>query len=386
MHTVREKMRGSCRPEGLPGGQTTGDALNRRGFLWSAAALWLAGAAGTRHASAQTSLAAPPAAPASRGQPAMLGSGRFTYEASAFGDLPDGASLGNLFGVAVDRDDNVYVGHLGDHPVVVFDRRGKFLRSWGEHVFTRPHGFQVGPDGAVYVTDSAQHFVRKSTPDGRELMALGAPGQPAPFMSNKPFNQPTHTALSPQGDIYVSDGYGNACIHKYSREGRHLTTWGRAGRGPGEFSIPHNICCDREGHVYVADRENHRIQVFDGEGVYLTEFGNVHGPCGMALSSDADQLLYVGEVGPETALTVNYPNLGPRVSVLDRRGNVLARLGNEGAGPGLNAFIAPHGVAVDSRGDIYVAEVSFAGWPRHFPDMPTPANLITLRKLRRVAA
>ena len=270
--------------------------------------------------------------------------------------------------------------------MLVFDRHGRFLRGWGEGVFTRPHGFHVGVDNAIYITDSGAHFVRKSTRDGRELMTLGVPNKPAPFMSNLPFNQPTHTALSPGGDIYVSDGYGNACIHKYSAGGQLLKTWGRAGRGPGEFSIPHNICCDREGYVYVADRENHRIQVFDGDGNYRTEFGNVHGPCAMTMSLGSEQLLYVGEVGPETALTVNYPNLGPRISILNRQGEVLTRLGNDGAGATLGRFIAPHGIAVDSHGDIYVAEVSFAGWPRHFAGVPTPTNLVTLRKLRRVTA
>ena len=123
--------------------------------------------------------------------------------------------------------------------------------------------------------------MRKCTLDGKVLLELGIPGQPAPYMSGEPFCRCTHTALSPEGDIYVSDGYWNARVHKYSPDGVHLLSWGRPGIDPGEFNLPHNIICDADGWVYVADRENHRIQVFDGNGRFETEWHGVHRPSGL---------------------------------------------------------------------------------------------------------
>jgi DNA-binding beta-propeller fold protein YncE len=105
------------------------------------------------------------------------------------------------------------------------------------------------------------------------LQTFGIPGKPAPYMSGEPFHRCTHTAFSPQGDLYISDGYGNSRVHKFSPNGKLLFSWGEPGTDPGQFNIPHNICCDSDGWVYVADRENHRVQVFDGNGRYETGFG-----------------------------------------------------------------------------------------------------------------
>ena len=139
----------------------------------------------------------------------------------------------------------------------------------------------MGPDDTVWLTDDGDHSVRQCTLDGRVLMTLGTPGKPAPFMSGEPFHRCTHTALSPKGEIYVSDGYGNARVHKYAPNGKLLLSWGASGTDPGEFNIVHNIACDADGWVYVADRENHRVQVFDGNGRYEAQWNNLHRPCGL---------------------------------------------------------------------------------------------------------
>jgi len=133
----------------------------------------------------------------------------------------------------------------------------------------------MGPDDSIYLTDDGGHFMRKCSLDGKVLLELGIPGKPAPYMSGEPFHRCTHTALSPKGEIYVSDGYGNARVHKYSPDGKLLMSWGGPGTNPGEFNIVHNICTDADGWVYVADRENHRVQVFDGNGKYETQVGTI---------------------------------------------------------------------------------------------------------------
>src|SRR5262249_55430162 len=194
----------------------------------------------------------------------IVGSGRFSYRVNAdWAKLPDGWSFKEVGGVGVDGNDNVYVFNRGEHPMMVFDRGGNFLRSWGEGQFPRADGVHMAPDHTMFLTDDGGHFVRKVTLDGKVLLELGVPGNPAPYMSGEPFHSCTHTALSPKGEIYVSDGYGNSRVHKYSPDGKLLLSWGEPGTGEGEFNIVHNICCDADGWVYVADRENHRVQVFD---------------------------------------------------------------------------------------------------------------------------
>src|SRR5207249_10861904 len=152
------------------------------------------------------------------------------------------------------------------HPVIVFDREGKFLRSWGEGLIRRAHGVTVGPDGTYWLTDDLHHTIRQFTPEGKLLLTIGDPDTPSTLQGGKPFNRPTHVAFGPKtGDIYISDGYGNSRVHKYDPRGRHLLSWGEPGTDPGCFNLPHNIATDSEGLVYVADRENHRVQLFDGQ-------------------------------------------------------------------------------------------------------------------------
>ena len=176
--------------------------------------------------------------------------------------------------------------------------------------------------------------MRKCSTDGKVLLTIGIPNKPAPFMSGEPFHRCTHTALSPKGEIYVSDGYGNACVHKYSPDGKLLKTWGEPGTDPGQFNIVHNIVTDADGWVYVADRENHRVQVFDGNGKYETQWNNLHRPCALCCCGGRQAPTFIiGELGPGMPVNRKVPNLGPRLSIVDAKGKRIARLGGEN-GPG----------------------------------------------------
>ncbi len=351
---------------------------DRRGFLRRAAA----GAALLAAGMGSVVSAAPPSAAV------ILGSGKYRYRVEEnWGELPPGYSYKDAAAVCVDSRDNVYVFNRGAHPVVVLDRTGKFLRSWGEDVgFVSAHGACVGPDDLIYLTDDHGHAVRKFTAQGELLMVIGTPRRPAPRFSGHPFNRCTHTALSPQGDIYVSDGYQNPKVHKYAPDGTLLFSWGEPGTDPGQFNLVHNIACDDEGNVYVADRENHRVQVFDDGGGYLGQWNNLARPCGLFMTRGKNPIGFVGELGPESVagLTAGVPNLGPRVSVVSAGGEILAHLGTRPIGEEAGQFIAPHGIAVDSRGDIYVGEVSATYWPILYGKKPDH-ELRCFQKLVRLA-
>ncbi len=346
-------------------------SMTRRRFLENFAAgavtALSAGALGSAAA-----LSAPGRARAA--EPVILGKGQHRYQVlESWGEPPPGVTYRDAAAVCVDSKDNVYAFTRGVHPVIVFDRNGKFLRSWGQDIgFTNAHGASIGPDDLLYLTDDFGHVVRKCTPEGKVLMTIGTPKVPAPAFSGDPFNRCTHTALSPRGDIYVSDGYQNARVHKYSPDGKPLLSWGEPGTDPGQFNLVHNIACDDEGWVYVADRENHRVQVFDGNGKYQAQWNNLARPCGLYVARGKSPLAFIGELGPETAatLTRGVPNLGPRVSVVSAQGEILAHLGTQPIGEAPGQFIAPHGIAVDSRGDIYVAEVANTLWPILFGKKP----------------
>ncbi len=317
-----------------------------------------------------------------------IGGGDFVYEvAEGWGNLPEGWGFKEVAAVGVDAQGRVYAFNRGEHPVIVFDRDGKFLNSWGEGMFPRAHGVTMGPDETIYLTDDDDHTVRKCTYDGRVLLTVGVSGKPAPFHSGNPFNRCTHVAICPiNNDFYVSDGYGNASVHKYDEDGNLLFSWGGPGTEPGQFNIVHNISTDKDGYVYVADRENHRVQVFNSKGKYETQWVNMAKPCGLYMDDgefDAEgrQLLYIGELGATISANQGAPGMGPRVSIYNLEGEVLARLGDTGPGLEAGRFIAPHGIALDANGDMYVAEVS---WTNTGSLLDPPREIRSLQKLVKV--
>ena len=304
--------------------------------------------------------------------------GREQYEVvDGFFQRPKGLTFVEVADVSVDADDNVYVFCRGRRPVMIFDRDGSFLDAWGElgqNYFTFPHGLSVGSDGFVYTTDSRDHTVRKWTKDGRSVLTLGSAHQNAPAFGGRPFNRPTHATVASNGDVYVSDGYGNARIHCFSSEGELKFSWGSPGHGPGEFNTVHSVFIDHddEDRIYAADRYNNRVQIFTREGDFIAEWGGLRLP--QSVRKGPDDRFYVAE-------------LAHRVSVLGSDGTVLARWGDDvtvddvqvggvelalpdapsrhpmvtgrvqnDPGPGL--FCAPHGIAVDSAGSFYVADTA----------------------------
>jgi len=275
-----------------------------------------------------------------------VGSGDFTYEVEEnWLRLPAGWELGWVPAVAVDSQDRVHVYSRSAHPMIIFDREGHFLTSWGEEVLKDAHGIFIDAQDRVYCVEWQAHCVRQFTADGQLLMTLGTPDQEGE--KDAPFRLPTDIGLDAAGALYVSDGYDNARVHKFTADGAWIRSWGRPGSGPGEFDLPHCVRVDRHDRVLVADRANNRIQLFDTEGNYLTEWGGFHHPD--ALFIDADDIVYVAE-------------LDQRVSLLNLAGE---RLAEWGCGERLDRpgeFLGcPHGIWTDSRGDLYVSEVQTDG-------------------------
>ena len=269
--------------------------------------------------------------------------GKLSFEITeGWGTLPQGIELGQVPGIAVDARDRVYVLNRGTPPLIVLDRDGEVIASLGEDILEDPHGICVAPDNRIFVADRDAHVVVRLSPEGKLQLTLGTRGRPVPEHSGTPFNRPTGVALSSEGDIYISDGYGNSRVHKYAPDGSLLLSWGGEGIHPGQFNLPHGICVDRQDRVYIADRENNRVQAFNEEGDYIKEWRDLMRPTDVTV--DAAGHIYVSE-------------LEGRVSVLSYDGDVLARWGGPKS-PEAGQFIAPHGICVDSRGDVYVAEVN----------------------------
>jgi DNA-binding beta-propeller fold protein YncE len=273
-----------------------------------------------------------------------VGAGRYSYEmVEKWATLPNGWTFGPVSAVATDSQDRVYAFQRKDPPVLVFDRNGTFLSSWGSSAFTDPHGISITND-VVYLTDRNDHVALKFTLDGKPLMVLGKRGHASdtgatkdielPPRSAGPFNKPTEMVVAPSGDLYVSDGYRNSRVHRFSSEGALLSSWGNPGKeNPGDFHLPHSLWVDRQGSVYVCDRENSRIQVFTAEGKFISQWRDIHRPTDIYISPD--EIAYVSEIRPS-------------VSVLEKTGKVLARFDSPSG----------HGLWVDSVGDIYLASNS----------------------------
>ena len=305
----------------------------------------------------------------------VVGQGRYRYRAdAAWARVPPGHAWSDVVGVAIDSRGRVYVFNRGAHPMMVFSADGAFLSSWGDGLISRAHGVTIGPDDAVYCTEDMGHVVRKFTPDGALLMTLGTPGAPSATgatsmdfrsirQAGPPFHFPTNVALGSNGDIYVSDGYGNARIHRFTADGRLLGSWGEPGGGPGQFRIPHGIATDARGHLHVADRENSRIQEFSPDGEYLGERTGVARPCEVAF--DAAGNMIVAELGYRAAMWpgIEAPEPDPtggRISIFDSGGNLLSRWGGGSNPDAPGDFFAPHDVCVDARGALYVSEVAWS--------------------------
>ena len=273
----------------------------------------------------------------------QVGTGKYTYELIRdFFKLPPGQSFGLVSRVAADAQDRIYVFQRKDPPVVVFDREGKYLGAWGSGAVTDPHGLKIVED-VVYTTDRSDSVAKSFSLDGKPLLELGQRGvhsdtgcEGPPWLALRaagPFNHPTEMIAHPNGDIYVTDGYRNSRVHRFTRDGQLVKSWGTPGRAEGQFHLPHSIAFDDDGKLYVADRSNKRIQIFSPEGDFLGMWTGMGGPNDITRGKDGN--FYIAEQEDEGRPAY--------VCVRDGQGTVLARLESRHV----------HGVGVDSRGDIY---------------------------------
>jgi DNA-binding beta-propeller fold protein YncE len=325
----------------------------------------------------------------------IVGQGSYQYEPLPnWEQLPSGWSHGDVAGVATDSQDRVYVFNRSEHPLIVYDRDGKFLTSWGEGVFTRPHGITITADDIIWLADDSDHTVRKCTLEGEILQTLGTKNQPSDsgytggnlssiVRGAGPFNRPTRLSLAPSGDLYVSDGYGNARVHRFSGSGEYIQSWGEPGDGPGQFHLPHSVWAHTDGRVFVCDRENDRIQIFSPTGEHLTTWTNVTRPGDLFI--DKDNRVYVGEMawnkGEKSLAGRTWPETrSAKLSVRDLDGNVIATWGGDDP-CAVDGISSPHGIWVDSAGNIYVGEVTHTALSRGGRWKPTCHSLVKFAKV-----
>ena len=276
-----------------------------------------------------------------------VGAGKFTYTyIQDWAKMPAGQSLGTVSAIATDSQDRVYAFQRAEPPVVIFNRNGEFLSSWGNGNFVDPHGLFI-KDDIVYLTDREGSTAMRYTLDGKPLQIIGTLGEYSDTgcevtgavcpRSAGPFNYITEMVPHPSGDLYISDGYRNARVHRFSKDGTLVSSWGEPGKGgPNEFHLPHSLVVGQDGRIYLCDRENSRIQVFSAEGEYITMWTDMQRP--LDISQDPEGNFVISERVREDG--------GPaQMSVLDGEGNVLARWPSRSA----------HGSWVDAHGDIYLA-------------------------------
>lgn len=253
-------------------------------------------------------------------------------------ELPEGLALGPCSAVDFDSKGRMYLFHRGPQPILCFDSNGKFVRSWGDKLIGQAHGLRVAPDETIWVTDIGNHMVFQFSPEGKLLLALGQAGKPGD--SQDQFNKPTDIAFGPQGEFYISDGYGNSRVMKFAANGKFLSQWGTPGKGPGEFNLPHSILVDATGRVLVGDRENDRVQIFDLEG-NLREIWTGFAPYGMEFDSRGNLFVADGRAN--------------KVLQLNASGKVEKSWGKTGKRPG--EYNLPHMLAVDAAGNLFVTEI-----------------------------
>jgi len=271
----------------------------------------------------------------------IVGQGKYTYEVDKSWGRREGGlpQLGVAQGVTGDSQDRVYVFQRSPTAeVLVFDRDGKLVNRWGEGSWVSPHGIWMSPRDELYLTDNPGHTVSHWTKDGKLLREWGTKGTPGEW--GKPFNKPTKAFVTPDGQMYVSDGYGNKHVHRYDKNGELIQSWGAEGTGPGEFALVHDVVVDERDRVLICDRQNRRVQIFDRDGNFQSEWADWQNPMQICIR---DGIMYVAHAYAE-------------ISIRTLDGELLARWPWESTLTH-DKEKSPHSLWVDSRGDIYVGEV-----------------------------
>jgi streptogramin lyase len=285
-----------------------------------------------------------------------------------WGQLPEGRTWGSTSAIDVAPDGHIWVAErcgantcAGSNlpSILEFDPSGKLLRSFGAGMFIFPHGFLVDKDGNVWVTDAQGkdgkgHQVFKFSPDGKLLLTLGKAGVAG--SGNDEFNQPSDVAVAPNGDIFVADGHdsgSNMRIVKFTKEGKFIKTWGKPGSAPGEFNVPHGLTFDSKGRLFVADRANNRLQIFDQEGTFLEEWKQFSRLSGIYI--DKNDILYGADSESNTKRNPGWKR-GIRVGSV-RDGKVTAFIPDPVENPDASATSGAEGVTADAQGNIFGAEV-----------------------------
>ena len=260
--------------------------------------------------------------------------------------LPAGVTMGPPASVAFDSKGHLWVLNRGPQPVMEFDENSKFVRSLGEGLFTRTHGLRLDRDGNIWVTDVGAHIVVKLSPQGQTLLTLGAKGQAGEWNEaeqSRRLMEPNDLAFGRNGDIFVVQGHtpgrGDPRVLKFDKNGNFIKSWGGHGAEPGKFDVAHGIAIDSKGQLWVADRENERIQVFDQDGAFVREMKYAGLPCAL-------------EIGDRYIYMVN--GFAGQLLRLDLNGMVVAAVGKPGKE--LGEFGEAHFVAVSPKGEIFVAD------------------------------
>ena len=256
-----------------------------------------------------------------------------------FFHFPEEMIAGEASGIALNSKGHIFLFQRTKPMLAEYDEHGNYVRSLGEGLFTHPHGLRIDEEDNIWTTDDGSHVVLKLSPTGRVLLVLGRKGVAAE--SDWLFNQPTDVAFAKNGDIYVSDGYGNSRVVKFDRDGKFLKAWGKYGTGPGEFNLPHSVAVDQDGKVYVGDRENKRIQIFDADGNFVKEWRGIGYPYGLFITPD--QHVWMIDGGYD------------RILELDHDGKILGALSEPGHAPGQLAW--GHFLAIGKDKKIYAADV-----------------------------
>lgn len=262
-------------------------------------------------------------------------------------------------GITVDKQDRIWCVQRGEVPVLVYSPEGNLLRSWGKGEFKSAHSLRFDSQGNVWVSDYAGHVVKKLTPEGKLLLTIGVPGKAGEDETH--LNQPTDTAVTPSGDVFVSDGYGNRRVVQFNSQGKFVRAWGRYGSGQGEFSLPHQVVLDSRGTLYVADRNSGRIHVFDQKGQCLEVWNNIIMPWGLWMSP-RDELWVCGSSPQWWRKDGGYPPPKDQIVMRFSTDGKLRQFwsipicadGEEK--PGYCNWL--HAVAVDSKGNLYTGEIN----------------------------